>query len=472
MNERPAFLQGLSHDEEPIAALASGSGMAAIAIVRLSGLYCHELLQPLLRFKGSPVCSPKVLRVCSLVDPASCPAGTVIDAPMVVFFQGPQSYTGQDSAELHLHGGPYIVQKTLALLWRSGFRPAEPGEFSRRAYLAGKMDLTEAEGIHSLIAACSEQQWLAARQLASGLLRERIEGLRTLLLEAMAWLEAGIDFPDEGDTAAVDLAAVDAKVALVQKAIEALCSSYDSGRVASQGLSVALFGQPNAGKSTLLNALLGTERALVSPIAGTTRDYLEESCLVKGRLIRLIDTAGVHATDSELEQLGIERSLRLAKEADLVLFLLPADGPSETLTLLRSWLELLQPRAYALVLTKADLPTPAWYAALGSEHPFVALSCATHTGLQELQGLLAAKVDEHIAPLQEGAFITTARHKQALELASEALERFAVGRRHGAYEEMLAFELQDLAKQLGSIIGQVESDEVLGVVFSSFCVGK
>ena len=348
----------LSGDQEPVAALSSGRDAAAIAVVRMTGLGCLKLAEACIRFLGNRRPEHGRMRLCQVFDPES---EEVIDQPAYVFFKGPSSYTGQDSLELFLHGGPFLVGRVLSLLWACGFRPAEPGEFTRRAYLNGKMDLTGAEGIRALVEAASEQEWMAARHLASGRLRAKISGLREKVLSAMAWLEARIDFPDEAETSLVGWQDVDERIAWLRGSVAELLSSFDSGRVASQGLKVTLFGLPNAGKSTLMNTLLGQERAIVTDVPGTTRDYIEERCLVLGRLIRLTDTAGVRTSTEQVEHLGIERSLALARESDVVLSLIPSDGSARDLEELKLWQQQLRGPVPCLnVLTKADLPQPSW----------------------------------------------------------------------------------------------------------------
>ncbi|MFK7826011.1 MAG: tRNA uridine-5-carboxymethylaminomethyl(34) synthesis GTPase MnmE [Oligoflexales bacterium] len=462
----------LTHDEQAIVALSSGTAPCAIAILRMSGKNCHELILPCLKFaKQNWQMKTGRLSLCKLSSPLE--KNKVLDEPMVVFFKGPYSYTGQDSAELHLHGGPYVIQQAMELLLKQGFRPAEPGEFTRRAYLAGKLDLSQAEGIRELIHANSEHQWLAARQLAGGQLRKEIESLRSKLMESMAWLEARIDFPDEKETSAVEMQQVDVRVAAVTNSIESLRSSYDSGRVATSGLKVALFGRPNAGKSTLMNKLLGTSRALVTSIAGTTRDYLEEPCLINGRLIRLIDTAGIRDSDCEIEQLGIERSFELAKSADVVLFMMAADDDGSVLKEYKTWVANdIIPRTIA-ILSKEDLGRPSWWQNVTDPKIATSFAEGASNGLKDLQNCLASQVDSYVKPLEEEqSFISNARHKSSLDKAHACLERYHKGRREGAYEEMLAFELLDLTKLLGGIIGKVDSDDILGLVFGSFCVGK
>lgn len=441
-----------SRDEEPIVAVASGSG-GAVALIRISGRGCLALAARCLPFLVKDF---RVMRYGRLVDAAS---GETLDDVMAVAFQGPKSFTGQDSVEVFCHGGPYIVRRALKAFYAAGIRAAEPGEFTRRAFLNGKLDLTAAEGVKALVEAESEHQWKAARQLATGRLKEAIERLRRELVESMAFLEAQIDFPDEGDTAHLHLESVTRRVTVVRATVERLIASYDDGKVASRGLMVALLGEPNAGKSTLMNELLGRERAIVSDIAGTTRDYLEEPCLIEGRLIRLVDMAGVrHDTADAIEKIGVETARRLAGEADLVLFLAPADRaekPEEPAV------------PHLKVLTKADLGTPIW-----ADESWIRLSCRAGTGAKALRSLLAKRVDDHVSALKEDTFVTSARHVHALREAKGALDGYFGAMAAGGYEEMLAFELQQAARALVQVIGKVDHEDVLDKVFSEFCIGK
>lgn len=453
-------------DDEPIVALASGSGAAGVAVLRLSGRGCHASLRPCLARAHDDEWPERLLRLTRIIDPKT---GETIDEALVTFFYGPRSFTGQDAAEIHAHGGPYIVRRLLEMLYAQGFRAAEPGEFTRRAFLNGKMDLTEAEGIKELVEAESHQQWMAARHLASGRLRNAIEGLRTRLIETLAYLEAQIDFPDEGDTEHLDRSHVRERAAEVTRQVTRLAGSYDSGRVASRGLAVALVGAPNAGKSTMMNELLGRERAIVTPIAGTTRDWLEERCLIKGRLIRLFDMAGLRDDPDPVEAIGIAAARKLASEADLVIFLAPADAANAPKDVAR-WLKELEPRDHIKLLTKSDLGMPKW---AKPEDGWQAVSVQTGDGVEALRDLLADKVDRHVGDaLKEEAFVTNARHLAALQEAARALEAFAEADANGAYVELLAFELQQAAKALRTIVGEVDTDDVLDKIFREFCVGK
>ncbi len=452
----------MSHSDQPIAALASGAGAAALAVVRLSGRGALAALKPYLHH------DPTALKARQLtLTKIKSRAGIVLDEPLVAVFYGPQSYTGEDSAELYLHGGPYVARRVLEELWAGGFRPAEPGEFTRRAFLHGKLDLTAAEGIKALAEANSEQEWLAARQLATGRLKDGIEVLRAKLVEAMAYLEAQIDFPDEGDTAHLGRNDARVRALATQQEVERLIETYASGKVASQGLMVTLAGEPNAGKSTLMNELLGRERAIVTDIAGTTRDYLEERCLVNGRLVRLIDTAGIRDGGDKVERLGIERAKQLISESDVTLLLVPADATQAAVDAADRWLLTLKPKSVLKLVTKADLKRPTW-----ASGDWLPVSCKSGDGLNALRQRLAAAVDASVGQLGEAAFITTARHANSLRSAAEALTRYFGADAAKQYEEVLAFELQAAAKALQGIIGDVNSEDVLDKVFGDFCIGK
>jgi tRNA modification GTPase len=449
--------------EEPIVAIASGAGAAAIGILRLTGQNCLALLEHCLVPQYGKEFQPSQMRLCHFIDHHT---SEVLDEPMAVFFRGPKSYTGQDSVEIYLHGGPYIIQRCLHFLTQNGFRIADPGEFTQRAFLNGKLDLTAAEGIKELIDATSHQQWIAARQLATGKLRITIDLLRDRLVEALAYLEAQIDFPDEKETADLAIRHVTDRVDQVEIVLKKLRATYQSGRVASRGLKVALFGHPNAGKSTLMNELLGHNRAIVSAQPGTTRDYLEENCHIAGRLICLIDTAGIRAAEGEIEKLGVARSLEIAEDSDIILFLIASSATAAEKAELERWQGEFSHKQSLTVVTKSDLGLTAWT----SDH--LVISSTTGTGIEELKSLLSGKVDSYVKPLSEEPFITSTRHLTAIDTALNSIKKFRAALNSGAYEEMLAFELQEATKALSSIVGTVDQEDILDRIFSEFCIGK
>ena len=456
------------NDEHPIAALASGSGPGAVGVIRLSGLDCWEVVKHCLGGISEPTARRVGVKV--FLDPITLES---VDELVVVFFKGPHSYTGQDTVEFFCHGGPYIIQRILGLLYAHGARPAQAGEFTKRALLNGKLDLTAAEGIKDLVEAQSRQQWLAGRQLYTGKLKEEIDSLRKEVIGAMAYLEAMIDFPDEEDTHHVGLSHVRSRLGNVSKQLTSLVSTFQSGQVASRGLMVVFAGAPNAGKSTLLNTLLGRQRAIVSATPGTTRDYIEEPCLFDGRLVRLVDTAGIRETNDQIEREGVSLSNRLIEEADVVILLNSADSSSSEREAMATLKTSLQAKAKQLknisliaLLTKSDQSQPAWASGL------MPISCKTGDGVGDLQTALIKIVDEHTGSLEERPFLTSQRQQSALLAAQSAVDKFTHQAQQKAGPEMLAFELLEAARALSSVVGDISNEDILDKVFSEFCIGK
>lgn len=458
----------LTPDEVSICALSSGKNEAAISLIRISGMDCHKICLPLFKLnQDQNQLKYWKLYKTPIIDASNNSKPEIIDDILLSFFKGPKSFTGQDMLEISCHGGPYIVSRILKLLHKNGIRLAEPGEFTKRGFLNGKFDLTEAEGIKELVRATSHQQWLAANQLAQGRLKNTIDSTRSMLIEAMAYLEAMIDFPDEDDTKDVALNTVYQKVDRVKIKLLELKNSYDSGRVAKEGLKVVIVGYPNQGKSTLLNYFIAKERAIVSSVPGTTRDYIEESCLINGRLIRLFDTAGIRNTPDIIEQKGVEISLNLIKEADLVLFLLATDESSENIKSFKKEFISWRPKDYLLIRTKSDLGEASW-----NSEKCIPVSCKNDEGLKKLYEEISLKVDSTISEIGEKDFICTERHKIAIDESLNFLDNFYRATKEGLYEECLAFELQQVAKSLHSIIGVMDHEDILDKVFGDFCIGK
>lgn len=449
---------GLSSFQDDIAAIASPPGQGAIGIIRLSGERLRHKLARTLKLSHHSLNPPAAkLTRCQVLDQT----GDVLDDGMVVFFDAPRSYTGEDTCEIYTHGGPFIIGSVLRALLAIGFRQAEAGEFTRRAFLNGKMDLTQAEGIAALTEAHSEAQWQAGRSLVGQALSRHIQELRAEIINAMAFLEARIDFPDEGDTSDVEISQVDEIILKTKAKLKKLSDTYDSGKVARNGLKVALVGAPNAGKSTLLNTLIGQERAIVTAIEGTTRDYIEESCLLKGRLIRLVDTAGLRHTTQAIEAEGIKRSRDIASQADVVLLLGTDEAMLDT-----SWLKKAASRVIK-VFTKCDLGQPT--SATWDCH----ISCHSGEGLGDLRDRIVTIADQLVTQAIEApAFITNSRHQDACLKALDSIETYQTLSQQGSYDECLAFELREAAQHLRSIIGTIDQEDVLDVIFSTFCVGK
>ena len=454
-----------------VAAVATPPGRGAVALVRMSG---PESLAHLLRVcpalaGRSP--APRAQRLLAVEHPEN---GERIDHALVTFFPGPGSYTGEDTVEISTHGGVLTPQLVLAALYAAGARPAEPGEFTRRALLNGKLDLLQAEAVLDLIDGRSPALHRAAlHQMERGLSR-RIEELRAAILQVEALVTYSIDFPEE-DEPPVPPARIRAAADDVARRIDGLLATAPQGEMLREGALVVLAGRPNSGKSSLFNALLGTERAIVTEIPGTTRDALEASIVVEGYPFRLADTAGLRETADRVEGIGIEVARRYLRAAQIILFCAEAGrdlGQDEL-----GFLADLEPERVVLVRTKADLSgggEAGWRGQEPRGHPrSLHLSAVTGAGLPELrQALLGLAFGGILGEPGEAPLVTRERHARALRSARDELDRFARGLDELLPAELAATHLRAAAHALEELIGAVTPDDVLGQVFGSFCVGK
>ncbi|WP_237215407.1 tRNA uridine-5-carboxymethylaminomethyl(34) synthesis GTPase MnmE [Falsiroseomonas oryziterrae] len=437
---------------DTIFARASGAGRAAIAVLRLSG---GGTAQVLARLAGA-LPAPRYATLSRLRAPRS---GEVLDQALVLWFPGPASYTGEDAAELHLHGGRAVVAGVTEALVELGCRPAEPGEFTRRAVLHGKLDLTQAEAIADLIDAETVAQRRQALRQAEGTLGAIYTAWTQRATRILAHQEAAIEF--EMDDLPTDLAArAQGEAAALAAEIRRHLDDGGRGERLREGLTIAILGAPNAGKSSLLNALLGREAAIVSARPGTTRDVIEAPLDLGGIPAVLADTAGLRETPDEIEQEGVRRARRRADEADLVLAVFAADQPPDPETL-----ALAEARPDALlVATKCDL-APAPSGLLG--RPVLATSTRTGAGLDGLQAALATLAEQR-AGLAEAPLLTRGRHRAALAEAVTRLDEAQIA----PLPELAAEALRGAVLALGRLTGRVGVEDVLDVVFGDFCIGK
>ncbi len=437
-----------------IYALATPVG-GAIAVVRLSGTGAKELLHTVFTGRGAP----REMAYGRIVNEA----GEPLDQAMAAFFPAPRSYTGEDMAELYLHGGQTTVRRVLALLGRHA-RGARPGEFTERAFLNGKLDLAQAEAVMDLINAGAERSANSALAQLTGRLSERIAAVEAQLLDALSGLEAAIDYPEELEDDVTS--ALPGVLAAAEAELAALIGAGLSGRVLREGARVALIGRPNAGKSSLLNALAGAERAIVTQFAGTTRDVLEEAVSMDGIPVTLFDTAGIRAADDPVERIGVERARRAAERADLLLLCFDAAAPlsEEDEALLAE----TAGRSRLAVCCKGDLPA-LWEAEALSPYGIeaVAVSAETGEGLAALRRAIAAR----IAPAAESALVTNARHIEALQRAAASVAD-AEKSAGGTEPALVATDLREALAALGQITGREASADLIERIFSKFCVGK
>lgn len=473
-------------EQATIAAIATPPGAGGIGIVRISGERARPMLERLFRpARPERAGRSHQLRYGWIVEPGS---GRLLDEVMAVYMAAPATYTREDVVEIHCHGGYVVVREILALiLAEEGVRAAEPGEFTKRAFLNGRIDLTRAEAVLDLLnAGTREGLNLALAQLQGGL-QQRVEQVREALLGMLAVVEVAIDFPDE-DGEIIDNRALGERLAQeVSDPLRELLAGARQGRIFREGAAVVILGRPNVGKSSLLNALLREERAIVTAIPGTTRDTIEECLNIHGMPLRIIDTAGIRETSETVEEIGIERSRRRVADADLVLLLVEAGAAAdpEDLALRASVGE----KKVLVVVNKLDLladpaSDPAGPAAAVADQalaawsdrlpklPLVGISARTGAGLKELEDAIFRAISGG-EPRDPGfACVPNARHEAALVRALAAAELLAAGFKANLAPELLAVELQTALGHLGEIIGATSNEDLLDSIFSRFCIGK
>jgi tRNA modification GTPase len=448
---------------EPIAALSTSWGQSALALVRVSGAGSLGLLAGLFQPAGALQAAAGHTAVHGhLRDPAA--GGEPVDEVLVFVYRAPRSFTGEESAEICTHGSPLIVGRVLGLLSRAGFRPAGPGEFTLRAFLNGRLDLTQAEAVNEIVRARTDRARALALHRLAGSIEGRIRALKGRLLSLQAALEVRLDYPEE------DLPAEPAPAAELEgleEELAGLASTYRIGRLFQEGVSAVLAGRTNSGKSTLFNRLLREERAIVSQTPGTTRDYLEGGIELEGVPVRLFDTAGYGQAGDEVEREGQRRTDTLVDGAQLILYLVDAASglhPED-----RRFLAERSGQAALLPLwAKADLPgTP--------EVPpgFLAVSAATGRGIGELAGIMGRRILAGVGPARgEEAVIDSLRQKELLDRALVCFRDFREGLQNGTSLDLLAVDLREALEALGRITGEVVTQDILEEIFSRFCVGK
>ncbi|WP_456342835.1 tRNA uridine-5-carboxymethylaminomethyl(34) synthesis GTPase MnmE [Thermovibrio sp.] len=458
--------------EDTIAAIGTPVGKGAIGIVRISGKEALRILRELFRTKKGQKreeFEERRLYYGLVVDEF----GEPIDEVLVVYMKAPKSFTGEDVVEIHSHGGIVVVRKILREVLKRGARLAEPGEFTMRAFINGKIDLVQAEAINQLIEAKSEVEAKVALRQLEGSLSKRIEEIRDKLLETKAYIEAAVDFPDE-EVELLEKGKVKERLIEVKEEIERLLRSYREGRLIREGIKVAIVGRPNVGKSSLLNALLKEERAIVTEIPGTTRDVIEESITVKGIPVRLIDTAGIRETAEKVEKIGIERSIEKLKEADVILFVI--DGSAGFTEEDRKIGELLSGKDNVIVvINKKDAGLKVRCRDLREWSRCVEISAKSGERIEELADEIVRLVllePEAVLGGEEDV-ITSERHRELLEEAKRAVER-AIKSLDEGFEspEFLSMDIDEALEKLGMIVGKVTTEDMYDIIFSRFCIGK
>ena len=442
---------------ETIAAIATPPGEGALAVIRISGEKALAVSDAVFRAAKAPSATEERRVVFGkIVDTA----GSVLDEVLLTVFRHPRSYTGEDLVEISGHGGPVVASRVLAAVLTAGARMARPGEFTERAFHNGKLDLTQAEAVMDLINAQTDRAAKAAAGQLEGRLGLEIHTLRTQLLETVAHLEAFIDFPEEGiDPESGEV--LRKRMESVRGHLDGLLGTANEGRLLREGITLALCGAPNAGKSSLLNRLLGMERAIVSETAGTTRDTIEERASLGGYPFRVIDTAGLRETQDPVEREGVERARRAAEAADLRIHLIDAAEKVSPSPLFAD--ELLLLNKVDLVANRDALPAG------------LQISCRSGEGIEALVQAILARATGRSSPLGEAAPDITAintRHRDCLLKARGHLNDAIALLESGEPPELVAVELRSALGDVGEIVGEAGTEEILGKIFSSFCIGK
>ena len=450
---------------DTIAAIATPHGVGGIAVVRLSGPKALEIAQT---FISQRLTEPR--KACFATF---CAGESVIDEVVVTYFKAPASYTGDDTIEISCHGSLYVQQTILQRLIDNGARLAEPGEFTLRAFLNGKFNLSQAEAVADLIDSTTPAQHkLAISQLRGGYAQE-LKRLRQQLIELTSLLELELDFSQE-DVEFADRSQLRQLLSDLTSSITQLTSSFTLGNALKHGIPVAIVGAPNVGKSTLLNAILHDDRAMVSNVPGTTRDTVEESFTVDGITFRFIDTAGIRSTDDPLESMGIERSYRAIQRADIILLLHEASVPMSEFSELSKLNNLcdIKEKTVLLVHTKCDLCQP-------DTEDGIRVIAREGVGIDQLEQCLVNQVRKKmlsdwcaVGSADNDILIANERHRDALQQVLQALNHVDGGLKAGLSADLVAIDLRDALHHLGTITGEVSTDEVLGTIFSRFCIGK
>lgn len=462
--------------QDTICAASTAQGIGALGVIRVSGKDSFSIVNSV--FKGTDLSKAESHTVHygfiispDIQHPTTNTQPEVIDEVMIAVFRAPKTFTAEDLVEISCHGSPFIQQQILEVLIKNGARMAEPGEFTQRAFLNGRIDLSQAEAVADLIAAENKASHrIALNQMRGGISTE-LKELREELINFTSLIELELDFSDE-DVEFADRKELDELIRKIKSKIEKLISTFEYGNAVKNGVPVAIIGKPNAGKSTLLNALLNEERAIVSDIAGTTRDTIEETITISGITFRFIDTAGIRETTDTIEAIGVEKAKEKVAQAKVVIHLYEDD-----IEILKQLEELLQGKIVFNLLSKIDKEghnRELDLETLKAEHPnyhHFGLSVKKNINLDRLKNELVESVRSGVD--ENTVIITNIRHREALLNALEALQNVETGMKTGLPGDLLAFHLRDTLRHIGSITGQIDVDkDILGTIFGKFCIGK
>jgi tRNA modification GTPase len=446
---------------ETIVAVSTPPGRGGLGIVRISGPQARAITEQVLRFPKPPEWRAWSCQLALLPDTE----GHTVDHVIVSFFAAPRSYTADDVVEISCHGSPVLLRHAVERICAAGARPAEPGEFTLRAFANGRIDLPQAEAVRDLIESTTLYQARIAARQADGAVSRRLAPAKAQLLELIALLEAGIDFAEDDIDVAAD-SEIERRIQPISVELDRLIASFAYGKLVHDGFTLAIVGRPNAGKSSLFNRLLQQERAIVTEIAGTTRDLVSETAAIEGIPVRLVDTAGIREGHDLVERLGIERSYQAMADADLTLVVLDSSESLDAED--RALVDRAQSQGRHLVAAnKSDLPTR-----MTVEEPHVRVSALTGEGIDGLRNAIVATLAPEGRYEQEGGFITSVRHEQLLRESAAALAHARTALGHGLPHEMLLLDLYAALQPIDAITGATTADDILNRIFSTFCIGK
>ncbi len=466
-----------------IAAISTAMSNSGIGIVRMSGDGSFEIADRI--YKGK-----KEKKLCDQKSHTIhygyiCDGENMIDEVLVMLMRGPHSYTGEDTIEINCHGGIYVVKKILELLIKYGAKPAEPGEFTKRAFLNGRMDLSQAEAVGDLISSQNEYALQSSVNQLKGNIKIKINDIRNKIIYHTAFIESALDDPEH---ISVDGYGEELKVTVTEliKDIKKLLSTCNDGRIIKEGIQTVIVGKPNAGKSSLLNVLIGEERAIVTDIAGTTRDVLEEHINLQGISLNIIDTAGIRNTEDTVEKIGVNKAKDYAKQADLILFVVDASTPlnendKEILELIKGKqaIVLLNKSDLDMIVTKQDIydlynelnPAKTFFEK-NKEIQVLEVSAKKNSGIEEFENVLKNMFFEGNLSFNDEIYITNVRHKTALQEAHDSLIKVNESIDAGMPEDFYSIDLLAAYESLGSITGETIGEDLVHEIFSKFCMGK
>lgn len=447
-----------------IAAISTPIGHGGIGIVRMSGKEALDIVMKVFKPKNKGEFKPYTIKFGNIINEKE----EIVDQVLVSYFKGPKSYTGEDICEINCHGGLIVTKQILDLLLKNGAVLAEPGEFTKRAFLNGKMDLTQAEAVIDLINSKSDKENKISLKQIEGVLGKRIKDIKKDIIDLLVDIEANIDYPEYDLEEVRREKIVEILTNSINK-IENLEKTFDSGRVLREGVNTAIIGKPNVGKSSLLNALLRENRAIVTEIAGTTRDTIEEYVTIKGIPLKLVDTAGIRETEDLVENIGIEKSKKAISEAELVLILL--DATDEITAEDKELLEMVKNKNYIILINKIDAGNKVSKTDFEDEN-VIEISVRNDIGLDKLEEKIEELYNYQNLESDDYVMITNSRHQSLIRNAKEGVKNALNSANMGVPLDMLSIDIQEAIQKLNEITGEAISEEVISGIFAKFCLGK